>query len=110
MGLLLGISLCPRHCLCSRGLRLPDFPVSDSGAVFPYELKLVTGLFHPLAAVALASVEASKCLLSLPGRLSGRISEQDNSALLDMAALASFGLPASSSGAGNHCTSPPEWW
>ena len=104
MRLLLGISLCPKHCLCSRGLPFPDFPVSEFGAVFPYELKPVTGPFHPLAVVTLASVEVGKCLLSL----SGPISEQHNSALPDVAALASFGLPGSSLEAGNRCTSLPE--
>lgn len=52
------ISLCPKHCLCSRGLPLPDFPVSV--AVFPYELKPVTAPFHPLAVVTWASVEGGK--------------------------------------------------
>lgn len=105
---LLGISLCPKHCLCSRGLPLPDFPLSEFGAVFPYELKPVTWVFQTLAVVALASLEAGKGLLSLPGRLSRPISEQDSSALPNVPELASFGLPGSSSGAGNRCTSLPE--
>lgn len=69
MRLLLGISLCSKHCLCSRGLPLSEFPVSESGAMFPYELKPVMEPFCPSAVVTLAFVEAGKCLLSLPGRL-----------------------------------------
>lgn len=104
MRLFLAISLCSKCCPCSRGLSLHNFLVS----VFPYELKPVMGLLHPLAVVTLASVEAGKCLLSLRGGLSGPVSEQDNSALPGVAALGSFGLPASSSGLWNHCTSLPE--
>lgn len=65
----------------------------------------MTRLFQTLAVVALASLEAGKGLLSLSGRLSRPISEQDSSALPNVAGLASFGLPGSSSGAGNGCTS-----
>lgn len=85
MRLLLGISLCLKHC--SRALSLADFPVSESGAVFPDELQPVTGLFLTLAVFTLASVESGKWLLSLPGMLSGHVSEQGNGALLDVAAI-----------------------
>lgn len=67
-----------------------DVPVSESGAVFPYELKPLVGLFHSLAVVTLAPLEASKCLLSPPGKLSGSILQQDNCALPDVPALASI--------------------
>lgn len=69
---------------------LTGVPVSESGAVFPYELKPVVEPFHSLAVVTLASLEAGECLLNPPGKLSGCILEQDNSALPDVPALASI--------------------
>lgn len=78
--------------LCSRGLPLPDFPVSGYGAEFSCEPKLVTGPFYPSAVVTWASVEAGKCLLRLASKLCAPVLGQAGGGLPGGAVLASFGL------------------